>query len=69
MMVEMGTDRIQHAFWGFFDNRHSMYLPGNKYENVIFDYYKYVDEEIGKTLALLGEDTTVLIVSDHGANK
>jgi len=67
MMVEMGTDRIQHAFWGFFDNRHSMYLPGNKYENVIFDYYKYVDEEIGKTLALLGEDTTVLIVSDHGA--
>ncbi len=67
MMVEMGTDRIQHAFWGFFDNRHSMYLPGNKYENVIFDYYKYVDEEIGKTLALLDEDTTVLIVSDHGA--
>jgi predicted AlkP superfamily phosphohydrolase/phosphomutase len=67
MMVEMGTDRIQHAFWGFFDNRHSMYFPGNKYENVIFDYYKYVDEEIGKTLALLDKNTIVLIVSDHGA--
>ncbi|MFQ5712400.1 MAG: alkaline phosphatase family protein [Candidatus Scalinduaceae bacterium] len=67
MMVEMGTDRIQHAFWGFFDNRHSMYFPGNKYENVIFDYYKYIDEEIGKTLALLDKDTIVLIVSDHGA--
>ena len=67
MMVEMGTDRIQHAFWGFFDNRHPRYLPGNKYENVIFDYYRYVDDEIGKTLALLDEDTHVLIVSDHGA--
>ncbi len=67
MMVEMGTDRIQHAFWGFSDNRHSMYFPGNKYENVIFDYYKYVDEQIGKTLTLLDKDTIVLIVSDHGA--
>lgn len=67
MVVEMGTDRIQHAFWGFFDNRHSTYFPGNKYENVIFDYYKYIDEEIGKTLALLDKDTIVLIVSDHGA--
>ena len=67
MMVEMGTDRIQHAFWGFFDNRHPRCLPGNKYENVIFDYYRYIDDEIGKTLALLDEDTIVLIVSDHGA--
>ncbi len=67
MMVEMGTDRIQHAFWGFFDNRHSRYFPGNKYENVIFDYYKYVDDEIGKTLKLLDEDTLIMIVSDHGA--
>ncbi|MFQ5963301.1 MAG: alkaline phosphatase family protein [Candidatus Scalinduaceae bacterium] len=67
MMVEMGTDRLQHAFWGFFDNRHPRYLPGNKYENVIFDYYKYIDDEIGKTICLLDEDTLILIVSDHGA--
>ena len=43
------------------------YMPGNKYENVIFDYYKYIDDEIGRTLALLDDDTLVLIVSDHGA--
>ena len=67
MMVEMGTDRIQHAFWRFFDERHPGYMPGNKYENVIFDYYKYVDDEIGRTLALLDDDTITLIVSDHGA--
>jgi len=63
----MGTDRIQHAFWRFFDERHPGYLPGNKYENVIFDYYKYIDDEIGRTLALLDDDTITLIVSDHGA--
>ncbi|MDR4496893.1 MAG: alkaline phosphatase family protein [Candidatus Scalindua sp.] len=67
MMVEMGTDRIQHAFWEFFDQRHRSYSPGNKYENVIFDYYQYVDDEIGKTLELLDDDTIVLLVSDHGA--
>ncbi|ODS32038.1 MAG: cytochrome p450 hydroxylase MmcK [Candidatus Scalindua rubra] len=67
MMVEMGTDRIQHAFWGFFDNRHPRYLQGNKYENVIFDYYKYIDDEIGNTLPLLDENTLILLVSDHGA--
>ncbi len=67
MMVEMGTDRIQHAFWGFFDNRHPRYFPGNKYENVIFDYYKYVDNEIGKTISMLDKDTLAFIVSDHGA--
>ncbi|MDR4503442.1 MAG: alkaline phosphatase family protein [Candidatus Scalindua sp.] len=67
MMVEMGTDRIQHAFWEFFDERHRSYSAGNKYENVIFDYYRYVDGEIGKILTLLGSNTTTLLVSDHGA--
>ena len=67
MMVEMGTDRMQHAFWGFFDSRHPRYFPGNQYENAIFDYYKYIDDEIGKTLTLLDKDTLILIVSDHGA--
>ncbi len=67
IMVEMGTDRIQHAFWKDFDNSHPGYLPGNKYEDVIFDYYRYIDDEIGSTLALLDDDTIVLIVSDHGA--
>ncbi len=44
MMVEMGIDRIHHAFWRYFDKTHRLYEPGNKYENAIFDYYKYVDD-------------------------
>jgi predicted AlkP superfamily phosphohydrolase/phosphomutase len=39
------------------------------YESLIWDYYKYVDEEIGNILELLDDDTNVLVVSDHGAQR
>jgi predicted AlkP superfamily phosphohydrolase/phosphomutase len=66
IMVEMGIDRIHHAFWRFFDKSHRLYEPGNKYESVVFDYYKLVDREIGRTVDGL-KDTSVMVVSDHGA--
>lgn len=67
IMVEMGIDRIHHAFWRYFDKNHRLYEPGNEYENVIHDYYVMVDAEIGRTLDILAPDTSVMIVSDHGA--
>lgn len=67
MMVEMGTDRIHHGFWRYFDREHRLYEPGNPYENTIHDYYVALDEEIGKTLDILDDDTSVMVVSDHGA--
>jgi predicted AlkP superfamily phosphohydrolase/phosphomutase len=67
IMVEMGIDRIHHAFWRFFDKSHRLYEPGNKYENVILEYYKEIDREIGETLKLVDDDTAVFVVSDHGA--
>jgi len=39
MMVEMGTDRVHHAFWQYMDPAHHRYEPGNPFENVILDYY------------------------------
>lgn len=67
--VEIGLDRVHHGFWKFHDRQHRQYVPGNPYESVITDYYQYLDEEIGKTLELLDEDTMVLVVSDHGAQR
>jgi len=67
MMVEMGIDRIHHGFWRYFDTSHRLYEPGNPYENVIKDYYKYVDSELGRVLDVLSPETSVLVVSDHGA--
>jgi predicted AlkP superfamily phosphohydrolase/phosphomutase len=67
MMVEMGTDRVHHAFWQYMDHAHHRFEPGNPFESVIEDYYAYVDEEIGKLLAVLPPETHVMVVSDHGA--
>jgi len=69
MMVEMGPDRIHHAFWKYSDETHPLYTPGSVYKDAILNYYKYLDKEIGDTLSLLDDDTMVLIVSDHGAQK
>jgi predicted AlkP superfamily phosphohydrolase/phosphomutase len=68
-MVEMGTDRIHHAFWRFFDHEHRLYEPGNPYEQGVLDYYKALDEKMGRLLSHADDDTAVLVVSDHGAKK
>ncbi len=67
MFVEMGIDRIHHAFWRYCDRTHRLYEEGNKYENAIFDYYRFVDKKIGEVLEILDDSTSVLVVSDHGA--
>ncbi len=69
MMVEMGTDRIHHAFWKFHDKSHRKYEPGNPYENAIRDYYRLIDQKISELLPALGDETSIFVVSDHGAKK
>jgi predicted AlkP superfamily phosphohydrolase/phosphomutase len=67
MMVEMGTDRVHHAFWQYMDPRHHRYVPGNPFESVIADYYEHVDRCVGALLDVIPDDATVIVVSDHGA--
>lgn len=69
MMVEMGVDRIHHAFWDNMDPAHRFYEAGNEFENAIYDYYKEVDREIGELVAFADDETAVLVVSDHGAKR
>ena len=67
--VEIGLDRMHHGFWKFHDPAHRQYVPGNPFAAAINKYYEYLDEEIGKLLELIEDDTTVLVVSDHGAQR
>ena len=67
MFVEIGLDRINHAFWKFYDTEHHLYEPGNEYEDAIPDYYRHLDGIVGEHLEGLDEDTLVMAVSDHGA--
>ncbi len=68
-MVEIGLDRMHHAFWSYMDKGHRNYEPNSAYENAIRDYYRMLDSEIAALLPLLGEDTAIFVVSDHGAKK
>jgi len=67
MFVEIGVDRVHHAFWKYYDKEHPKYEPGSKFEGAIPDYYRFVDQKIGRVMELIDDDTVVLVVSDHGA--
>ncbi len=69
MFVEMGVDRIHHGFWKYHDPEHHQYVPGNKYEYAIKEYYQYVDREIAGLLQAVDDNTVILVVSDHGAKR
>lgn len=67
MLVEMGVDRIHHALWKQMDSRHPHYVPDAPLRTAIHDYYRHVDQRIGELLQRCGDETVVLVVSDHGA--
>jgi predicted AlkP superfamily phosphohydrolase/phosphomutase len=67
--VDIGLDRMHHGFWNYFDEKHVQFEPGNPYQNAIPEYYLWLDQQIGQALELLDEDTIVLVVSDHGAQR
>ena len=58
MMVEMATDRLHHAFWPA--------APGDD-RFVLRRFYEALDARVGRLCTSLPADTTVLVVSDHGA--
>ncbi len=64
---EIGMDRLHHAYTKYFDPNHRAYVPGNRYEKVLLEYFRVVDQGIGRVLAHAPEDAWVLLVSDHGA--
>jgi len=65
--VEMGTDRLYHGFWRYFAEDHRLFEPGNPFEQAALEYHIYLDRRIGEVLKHAGDDTLVLVVSDHGA--
>ena len=66
MFVEIGLDRIHHAFWKYFDEAHSLHESGSEFEGVMEDYYVLLDEKVGELLELVDDDTIVFVASDHG---
>jgi predicted AlkP superfamily phosphohydrolase/phosphomutase len=68
MMVFNGTDTISHAMWKFMDPTHPLHDPSkfDKYGIAIRDYYHHVDGLLGGILSTLDDETTLIVMSDHG---
>jgi predicted AlkP superfamily phosphohydrolase/phosphomutase len=65
--VDMGPDRLHHAFWKHCDPEHPRHEPGNRHADLFTQYYRALDRQIAGLLETLPEDTAVMVVSDHGA--
>jgi len=67
-VVFTAADRFQHRFWKFMDKIHPHYdsKDAGKYGDVIFNVYKRMDDIVGELSERLDDNTTLIIMSDHG---
>lgn len=62
-------DIVQHHYWKYMDRRHpahDAYAP-ELFKQAIGSVYKKLDEVAGRILGQLDSDTTLVVMSDHGA--
>ncbi len=62
------TDLVQHMFWRDRDERHPGRDPkqAERYAEVIVDAYIDTDKLVGDALEAMGQDDTLIVMSDHG---
>jgi predicted AlkP superfamily phosphohydrolase/phosphomutase len=66
VVVDIGPDRFHHAFWPHIDPDDPKHVPDNPYARAGLDYYRFLDEQIGRMLRAAGPETAVIVMSDHG---
>lgn len=68
-MVDIGPDRFHHALFGHVEPRHPSYRADGPFAEAGKQYYAHLDRQLGTLLeeAERDGDTTVMVVSDHGA--
>lgn len=69
MFVDIGLDRVQHAYWRYFDPAHHLYEPNSPFQSAVKDYYIFLDQQLGEILKIVPDDTYIFVVSDHGAKR
>jgi arylsulfatase A-like enzyme len=69
MLYLRGPDPVQHYAWDTVEPFKYRELPGNleRDRGVVQGVYRYVDTFLADILASAGPDTTVVVLSDHGA--
>lgn len=62
------TDLIQHYFWKYMDPMHPAHNPeaSKTLREAVSKAYKIVDDSIQEIMKRIDEDTTLIVMSDHG---
>lgn len=60
MLHIMETDRINHFLWRHFEEGHPTYRWR------FLDFYRAVDAAVGQVVQAVGDETVILVLSDHG---
>ncbi len=69
MVYIEGTDSISHLFGHLFRARNlvgELVEQQRRYGNAVEQIYRYADDIVGRYLAVMDRDTTLLVMSDHG---
>jgi len=63
------TDRVQHPYWSFMEPESFTHVDADlvrRFKDRVAASYKEADYEIGEVVDKLGDESYVIIVSDHG---
>jgi predicted AlkP superfamily phosphohydrolase/phosphomutase len=61
------VDQVSHMMWRAMDPQHPAYTEADaKYRQVVEDLYVEMDGVVGRTVASLGPDDLLIVMSDHG---
>jgi predicted AlkP superfamily phosphohydrolase/phosphomutase len=60
------SDRIQHMFWRYLDDKHPAAREGNEFSSVIENMYRRMDDLVGRIRKELAKEDVLIVLSDHG---
>jgi predicted AlkP superfamily phosphohydrolase/phosphomutase len=69
LLVFMQSDHAQHKFWRYLDPKFPGYNSGYdmRYQDAIKVVYQRLDKILGELVNILGDRSTYVLLSDHGA--
>ncbi len=68
MIVFEGSDRVQHPLYSYAANVRpdDADAEWDKRRAWVWDYYHRLDEDLGRVLSMCNDNTTIILMSDHG---
>jgi len=68
-IVFTGTDRIQHRFWDTLNTSsesEAVARDAAEVRALLHDYYRLLDDLLGRLISAAGDDVVTMVMSDHG---